>query len=267
MHNMPAMTEDEKKQIYKIVSENDYKQFLRNKKFDAKAVYAAFQKVNMNSVPFGNFRSYVKDHIYDTDDPFVSIYLELIESKLEKDFPSWNAFISAIDDREYKQLSKEDLDKLEEYRGEYDKTDLPLPFDRMIVYSCMTPMSLFREAMEEKYKDTVRLLQESLTEEKNNHNETKRQLSEATRTGKTLERQLEQKNKMIEQYESMLTPDKVVMRLSELLGIKDVNPNPKALIESLNKLEVGCLNRQDYNRYMEILAAKYAIAKVLKEDL
>lgn len=267
MHNMPAMTEEEKKQIYKIVSESDYKKFLKNRKFDAKAVFDAFQKVGMNSVAFGNFRSYVKDHIYDADDPFVTVYLELIESKFEKEFASWESFSSIIDDREYKKLSKEDLNRLEEFRDEYEKTDLPLPFDRMIVYCCMTPMSLYREAMEEKYKDTVRHLQESLTEEKTNHAETKRQLTEATRNGKALERQLEQNNKKIEKYESMLTPDNVVMRLADLLGIKEVNPDPKVLIESLNKLEVGCLNRQDYNRYMEILAAKYAIAKVLKEDM
>lgn len=72
MHNMPAMNEEEKKQILKIVNENDYKKFLKGKKVDAKAVFNAFQKVGMNSVPLGNFRSYVKDHIYDVDDTFVS---------------------------------------------------------------------------------------------------------------------------------------------------------------------------------------------------
>jgi hypothetical protein len=64
----------------------------------------------------------------------------------------------------------------------------------------------------------------------------------------------------------MLSVDSVVMRLSEVLGIKDVNPDPKGLLDSLNRLEAGSLNRNDYKRYMEIRAAKYAVAKVLKES-
>ncbi|MBQ7991849.1 MAG: hypothetical protein IJ252_02350 [Solobacterium sp.] len=266
MHNMPAMSEEEKKQILKIVNENDYKKFLKGKKVDAKAVYSAFQKVGMNSVPLGNFRSYVKDHIYDVDDTFVAIYLELIETKLEKTVPSWDEITDIINDRQYRELSKEDLDKLEEYREAYEKADLPISYDRMIVYCCITPMSQYREAMEEKYKDQLQELKEALETEKKNHAETRKLLNEETRNSKKLTRELEHNKAEMERYESMLSVDSAVIRLSELLGIKDVNPDPKVLIESLNKLEVGSLNRQDYNRYMEILAAKYALAKVLEES-
>lgn len=267
MHNMPAMNEEEKKQILKIVNESDYKSFLKGKRIDAKAVYDAFNKVGMDKVPLGNFRSYVRDHIYDIDDVFVAIYLDLIETKLEKVFPSWEEFTSIIDDREYGKLTAEDLDKLEEFREPYEKTDLSLPFDRMIIYCCTAPMSQFRKAIEEKYIDQIQGLKDALDEEKRNHSETRKQLNEETRNSKKIARELEHNNVMMERYEAMLSVDNVVMKLSDLLGIKDVNPDPKALIDSLNKLEVGCLNKQNYKRYMEILAAKYALAKVLEEGM
>lgn len=266
MHNMPAMSEEEKKQLLKFVNDNDYKKFLKGKKIDTKIVYAAFQKVGMSSVPFGNFRSYVKDHIYDPDDTFVAIYLELLETKLERTVPSWVEITSIINDRKYKELSKDDLEKLEEYREAYEKADLPLPYDRMITYCCITSMSQFREAMEAKYKDQLQELKDAIEAEKKSHGETRKLLNEEIRNSKKLSRELEHNKAEMERYESMLSVDNAVIRLSDLLGIKDVNPDPKTLIESLNKLEVGCLNRQDYNRYMEILAAKYALAKVLEES-
>lgn len=266
--NFIALDEKARKALFKLATEKDIKLIAKKNK-NEKQYLLRFKK-NIERVTAAEIYKYVEENSLDQEDPIVDDFSKAICVKIVDKFGKASKLCDIIENTEFEELSDEQKEKLEEYREEYENKDLPISYEDFIKINCPPDQQTQITKIIEKAVGTVNKEKEKLEVELE---KTKKQLYDLKTDFNNLnseKKKIDAKNKenekQLERINKKYSLDNATKKINKLLKTNFEKCSYEELFNELDNLEKELLSKGKHNELLDVLAAKYAITKIQKEE-
>lgn len=265
MFNFLELEKDDVKKILKVVGEKDYKKVSPSMAPSRLALNNAFQKAELSRVSISVLRSYVEKNVYNSKDEIVIFYCKMLGKKLTSEYKYTDKIAKVIDDNEYDKLTDEQKEKIEEYREEYNANPVIPVFENYVRFLCVASEESLKKIKDEKTQEIMKEKSELIEKLTNDYNRIVNEYNDLYKKNKQANKELDKANKSIESYKKSVSVDNIKYQLSDILPPDFKATTYREIYNELSRVEENCLEKSDYDLCKRIVAAKYAIVKILKE--
>lgn len=266
--NFLALSNDDRKSLYKLVTEKEYKTSIKGNSKLNKLYLKVFKKT-MDRTPHAEVVAYVNDNILDTENEICKSFISEVAEKILERFPNADKIEEITNENEYNKLTDEQKQLIDEYKQEYEDAKMPIAFEDFIKFSCKPDNdSLIMEGIK---KGTIELgKQLDKTKEKLENEEKKIEDLKAANNAllaekKEAEKEVKELKKELSKNKKILTLENTVFKLKDILPKGYKETSFEKIYETLTEMETISLKNKD-QKIFKILAAKYALNKVREEN-
>lgn len=272
MMNLANLDSDGRKRYYRIVPIGDFRKFL-NRVHAKPNVFVSKMKKSYDRITTKDLEDYLEKNYTNSDDPIAVAYSDAVNDYVNKRLPQYSDLIRLINGKSYTELDDQLKAEIEKYRADYEFCKFKMTFDDLIKVSCKVDEEDYKKEnqKEKQAKETLASL-EKIKRENNNlsleNNRLKKQIKKITEDNKREIASKEQEYKKLQsdfkQYKERFTSSSVATTLSKILNHSISGQTYEQIYSELTSIENEASNKDDYSDLENILAAKYAIAKIKK---
>lgn len=275
-----SLTAEERKALYKTITIEDFKKLVQTEKGAPMSVLKSTGKA-YDRLKKPDLDKYVEENYTKGNNPVVVLFGKTLTVKFANQFKSYPELEKILDGKEYNELTEEEKATVKSLEEEYKKTDLKLPFEILVKW-IVNPSEEevkeitqsinekeFNEMTEEvkKLKEEIAQLKDDAAAAKKENNQIQKENNALTKDNKKLLKIIEGLNGKIEENENKkITTDSIKGKISDLLGYEFKDMEVHDLLAALSNLESESIKTKNYENVDKVLAAKYAINQILKEE-
>lgn len=275
--NFIALDEKTRKALFKLVSEKELKHLAKknkNEKQYLRKFKKSIEKITISEiykyVEENNLDKYVKENDSDQEDPIIVDFCTLLGGKIIDKFKNALKVCSIINNSEYEKLDGEQKEKIEEFREEFEKSDLPITLDDFVKINCLPDQQTITTIIINKAVGTISKEKENLENElikiKKQLFDLKTDFNSLNKEKKNIESKNKENEKKLEKINKKYSLDNATIKINKLLKTNFENKTYSELFVELDDLEKELLSKGKYDDILDVLAAKYAITKIQKEE-
>lgn len=274
MH-LANLEKEKRNKLYKIIKVDDIRVYISKNKL--RKVCLGLLKKDVKKLTKKDLVEYVESCLMNNNeqDPPVKWLCEIVREKFNLKFRQLKDIEGLLKNQHFNMIDSETIDKLGKYRSKYNELDLPLDFDDFISLYCL-PNDLtllqieieknnFLNSENQKNLDEIFRLDNENNSLKADVKRLKKDLQENQSITNKLKETTKKQEVYISKYENILSVDNLMVNLSDLIDISNINMDTMQIYDKLVNAETNAVVTKNYELVQKILAAKYALIKLEKE--
>ena len=264
MFNFLELEKEDVKKLIKVVGEKDFKRAPQKILPDKRVVLKALKK-EINRVEFPKLRAYVEGHLDKMDDGIVVFYCKLLGVKLAKDYPFMDELHDVIGNSPFGELTDEQKANIAKHKEAYDANPVLDEYDNFIKFLCVPSKETIEKVVESKNEEILKGLQDEIEKIKTDYNRLVTDYNDQLKKTKVSNNEIERLKKANENLEKSMSFENVSFNLKQLLPAGFTATSMSEIYNELTKVEQVAMTTNNYELCNKALAAKFAVAKLMKE--
>ncbi|MBR2811369.1 MAG: hypothetical protein IKD69_08315 [Solobacterium sp.] len=267
MLHLVNLDKEGRKQVYRLYTTDDFKRTFERRGLN-RSVFIRCTGKAPERITKQELDRYTEENYRTADNDAVRAALAAAEDRLASAFPAFKEFSMRLLGLTYETLDEDDFDYLEEKRPEYDVLKLPLSYDNLVRLACGVSERTMDTVKAERKQIDMENTKAQIEELKKERDALNRTIAEMKSAAKKKEAEyladMKKYLRELERYQAIGTIERITTTLSEVLGRPVKGYSYQDVLDELNTMESRKLAERDYAGVQKVLAAKFAIAQILK---